>query len=410
MNIRMMAQSQLAQGGFNVSGRSNIYDWSRNLNNRINSPDRESNTSASNETVVAGNNIQNALDALQGAGGALTGRTSDAEVATVRVDNDRLLAATPPRDMRVEVQQLAAAQANAGEALNHNYRSTGTGNFTFAIESSDGRNHTFNINIEASDSNEDIQRRMVEAINARRESTGVMASVASEGTGDNRTTALTLESTLTGSNNRFTVRDVQGDLAETMGVTTVSRQGQNAVFTVNGAQHVSQSNEVELQRGVHLTLQGVGVGENGTDITFARGSQESVAAATNLVNALNNALGSINTNAGRGNQRMVSDIQGMNRTFASALRNVGINVESNGRLTIDQERLQRAAEDGSLGRMFDSNSNSGFAARAGRIANNASSGSYRNTDRPAPVQVTSPNNMFDFGNAGNSWNMMSLFV
>ncbi|MCL2198130.1 MAG: flagellar filament capping protein FliD [Defluviitaleaceae bacterium] len=410
MNIRMMAQSQLMQGGFSVNSRRNAYDWTANLNSRINAPgQQQNNTSASNETIAAGNNIQNALDELQGRNGTLTGRTSDAEVATVRVDNSRLLAATPPRDARVEVQQLAAAQANEGEALNHNHRDTGTGNFTFAIESG-GRTHTFNIAIEASDSNEDIQNRMAAAINARRETTGVMASIASQGTGDDRTTALTLESTLTGTNNRFTVTDVQGDLAETMGVTTTSRQAQNAAFTVNGARHASQSNEVELQRGVHLTLQGVGTGENGTNITFARNAEDTIAAATGLVNALNNALGSINTNAGRGNQRMVNDIQGMNRTFASSLRNVGINVDSNGRLSIDQARMQRAAEDGSLDRMFGADNNSSFTARVGRIANNAASGSYRNTSSPSPVQVTAPNNMFDFGNAGQQWNMMSLFV
>jgi len=402
MNIRMMAQNQLMQSGFNVRGSSFAPPAWQN-NNTTNQ--QQNNFPASNAALrAAGSNIQNAMGNMTGRQSALNtleGRTTDADVATVRVDNSRTIASMPPQNTTIDVRQTATAQANAGEALVANERAVDVGSFNFAIESG-GRTHNFNINVAEGDDNATIQRRMAEAVNAR--DIGVRATMAIEGTGEEATTRLTLTGTQTGANNTFTVIDeFSGNIASAMGVAETSQEAQNAVFSLNGGfERTSQSNDVNIGAGITATLQGEGT----TQLSFARNTQQAIDAATNLVNSLNSALRNTNAQDGRGSERFVSDIQGMNRAFANSLSRVGINVQGNGQLSIDEARMQRAAADGSLEQLFDRNS--GFGGRAERISSNAASGAYRNA--PAPVNISSPNTNFNFGNVDNMWSIMNLFV
>jgi flagellar hook-associated protein 2 len=401
MNIRFMAQNQLMSSGFNFRSSSAPPAWQNNASAQQN------NDIASNASIrSAGRNIQDAFSGSQqgrqSSFNMLQGVSSDSDVATVSVNNARVISSLPPQNASLNVQQMATAQVNEGAALDRNDRDVNPGTFSFSIQTG-GRTHNFTMRVEAFEDNEAVQRRMAETINAR--GIGVTASVATEGTGQNATSSLTLTGDQTGAGNAFTVRDTSGNLAETMGVTDATQEAQNAIYSVNGGVvRESASNEINLGRGVTATLQGEGT----TDISFTRNAQQAIEAATSLVNALNSALRNTNTNDGRGSERFVSDIQGMNRTFASALSRVGINVQADGQLSIDSARMERAAADGSLSRMFDNDRNFGFAGRAERIANNAASGSYRNA--PNPVNFTSPNNQFNFGNVDNFSSLLNLFA
>jgi len=331
----------------------------------------------------------------------LEGRSSYASVATVAADNARRVVSMQPQATRIDVRQVAQAQANEGDVLAAAGGAVGSGSFSFEIEAG-GRTHTFNINVTGSDDNSSIHRRMAEAINSS--DIGVRATVETARTDGTNTTQLNLTASQTGTNSTFTVRDVAGNLTEEMGVTSTSQDARNAIFSLNGGfERHSQSNNVSLATGVTATLQG----EGRTDISFGHNVTEAVRGVTDLVNALNSALRNTNAGDGRGSERFISDIQGMNRIFASQLSRVGIDVQNDGQLSINQDRLQRAAADGSLGRLFENN-NSGFSARVSRIANNAASSNfYRNT--PAPVNFTSPNTGFNFGNVGNSWSFLNMF-
>jgi hypothetical protein len=394
MNIRFMVQNQLMQGGFNLHGSSNSAPW-------------QNNTSGTAQNTASNASLRNAGRAVQDVFGdmrrnnvfnAMEGRSSDTDVATVRVENSRS-SSIPLRDTSIDVRQAAASQENRGSSLAANERAVDAGTYNFAIESG-GRTHTFRIEVGADDDNRAIQLRMAEAVNAR--DIGVRASVETAGSGNNRTTQLSLTGTQTGRGNAFSVSDSGGgNLASEMGISQVSREAQNALFSINGGtERESASNEINIGSGVTATLQGEGTAE----ITYVRDTRQAVDSARELVNALNSALRNTNANDGRGSSRFVSDIQGMNRAFSNTLSRVGITMEQNGQLTIDQARLERAAADGSLSRVLDGQS--GFGARANRIATSAASGAYRNS--PAPVNVTSPNH-FNFGNVENMWSMMNLF-
>ena len=412
MNVRFMAHSELAQSGWNV--RRGVGPSPFTLS-RMNDTDRANHANRPGNAASNGNNAvttagQNILEALSGMGHGnrssvfnnLQGHTSESDVATVAVNNSRLISSMPPRDTTIDVVQAAQAQVNEGTALAANGRAVGSGSFTFTIAAG-GTNHTFNINVVDGDTNATIQQRMADAINMRN-TLGVEATVVRERIDGVNTTRLDLTAAQTGTNSAFTVSDTVGNLAQGMGITSATQEAQNAIFSIDGGitRH-SQSNEVSLGAGVTATLRGAGR----TEITFGHNTEDSVRAVTNLVNALNTALRSVNPNDGRGSERFIRDIQGMNATFASSLARVGIDVSETGRLTINESRLRSAAEDGSLTRLFD-NQHSGFGARVERIASNAANTNhYRNN--PVTTNLISPNTGFNFGNTQNSWSMMNIF-
>lgn len=328
----------------------------------------------------------------------LRANSTEASVATATVDNARTLRTMPPQSTRVEVSQTAQAQVNSGQALTASGRDVATGNFAFSIEQG-GRTFDFNINVLASDTNESIQRRMAAAINQR--NIGVTASVettAASG-GNPATSALNLTASNTGTNAAFSIVDRTGNLAATLGVDTTDQQARNAVFSLNGGPNrSSQTNEVFLAPGVNATLRDVGT----TTITFNRDTDTAVRAATEFVASINSAM-SINAPRGSGAERFVADLAQMNRTNSAALSRVGINVGNDGRLSINQDALQRAAGDGSLERLLGS-SDSAFNVRAERIATNAA--------RSNVYQNVQPN--FGLNQGGNiffpgqSWSMLNM--
>jgi flagellar hook-associated protein 2 len=222
--------------------------------------------------------------------------------------------------MNVDVRQTALAQQNAGTTQIADGNAVSPGNFSFAITTG-GQTHNFNINVAADDDNSTIQQRMADAINQR--NIGINATVT---TGTNAaggaTSTLNLAARQTGTNNAFTVTDTTGNLASTMGITDISQNARNARFAINGGnEQTSQTNNISIRDGITLNLHNVGT----TDITFGRGfggigvgnvgGSSSVNMATNIVNALNFALGVSNiagtSQSGvRGHHRFVADIRG----------------------------------------------------------------------------------------------------
>jgi len=401
MTVRSMAMSQIMMGRIDgIHGGSSLFPQpGQNINQGQGNP-----AGTTQAIRNFGRSMQEALGVINRDRGsvfdALEGRTADRDIATVQVQNNRIISNMPPRDTEIQITQVAQAQENEGDALQAEERAVDSGAFTFEIEAG-GNVHTFMINVLDTDTNATIQTRIAQAINNR--DIGVRATVdITQAQGD--ATRLNLEAVRTGTGGAFEVRDTIGNLAEAMGVTQATQVAQNAIFTINGGfERVQQTNEVNIAAGVNVTLQGEGT----TQITFHRDTGAQVEAVTNLVNTINDALWGTRAADGRGSEMFIRDLAGANQTFANALGRVGIDVQLNGQLRIDQARLTQAAEQGDLGRLFD-NRNIGFAGRVNRIASNAANTNfYQNA--PAPVSFNLPNNFFDFGNTFNTWNMVSMF-
>ena len=351
------------------------------------------------------------LDALRGLGATfppIRTETSDANVASVNIDHSRFRTTQVPNDMTIDVHQRARAQVNAGDALVRTERAVDTGSFTFEIEAG-GEAHEFTINVGAADDNIAIQRRIANAINQA--DIGIRAAVTTGTAAGQQTSTLTLTAAQTGEDNAFTVTDTTGNLAEAMGITTVTQYSLNAMFAIDGgAMQEAQTNNIEIRAGLTLNLHGEGTAE----ITFVRDTENATGTVQNIVSALNSAFNVPTAGRAtgvRGVDRFFADIRGMLHTFSNDLARVGINVSRTGRMTVNEATLGRAIDDGSIGRLF--NAGSPFMNRLNRIADQAAT-SNRFANAPAPVSANLFNpqqnvfNLFDFQNAFNSWSFINM--
>ena len=330
----------------------------------------------------------------------LQAATTNADVATATVDNTRISRINPPRTTTINVEQTAQAQANVGDTVEARGRAVESGNFAFTIEAG-GRTHEFTINVLDTDNNETIQRRMAAMINQR--NIGVRAEVATTAATNEApmASALTLTAAATGTNAAFTVTDTRGDLAATLGVDTVTTEAQNAIFRVDGGPvRTAQTNQISIAQGVTANLREAGT----ATISFARDTTQAISAVTSFVDSINAALRNTRVSDGPGAERFVSDIQRMNRMNAPALNRAGIDVGMDGRLEINEERLERAAQDGSLERLFSRDS--AFVNRAEQIATNATrTNLYQNISSNFSFN---PGGQMFFPQGGNTWSMLSV--
>jgi len=349
----------------------------------------------------AGNNLLGTTQGKQAEFSQYQGASSNARTATVNIDSSKAsketISSMASSPMNLDVKQTALAQTNAGQAVGMSERGVDAGEYAFSIETG-GKTHTFSIAVGENDTNESIQEKMAALIN--KADIGITASVTAGA--EDGTRSLSLASDSTGTDAAFTVSDDSGNLASAMGITEATQEAQNAVYSINGGpEKESQSNTVTLAEGVTATLKGSGT----ASVSAERDTKSAMAAATNLVNALNSALKSANSGDGRGSARLASDIQTLTKTYASQLASAGITVSRNGELTIDEAKLEKAAQNGSLDRLF-TNERTGFSARAERIANNAA-----NTEKYADMQLgfsfeRGQFKFFNIQNAGMLFNML----
>jgi len=277
-------------------------------------------------------------------------------------------------DMSVRIDQIATGQLNEGSRLSSSALYQGNrGTNRFAIETG-GRTTQLSINVSAGDSNRDVQQKMATAINNA--GLGLRATVETDS--QTNVSMLRIESTNVGTaeRNAFTITDTMGNAAAQTGANEVSRERQDAIYSVNGGpQQTSQSNTVNLGNGVSATFREA---SGGQDVTISRGTDSSH--IRSMVESMVRSYNSL-FSAAAGNtadpkaQSLASRIMNVGGAYSRALTDIGIGFDSNGRMTIDSSRIGQAIDSGRLQSFFTEGSggkNFGFSANLGRIADNVS--------------------------------------
>jgi len=274
--------------------------------------------------------------------------------------------------MSVLVNQVATGQTNEGAKMEAKAAFDGnTGANRFSIEMG-GKTTQISVNVQKGDTNQDVQQKMADAIN----SSGVGVKATVETNAETKTSMLKIEATTTGSDpkNKFSVTDISGGLAGKMGVNNVTREGQDALYSVNGgAERRSQSNTVAIGNGVTATFNSAS--EKAATITWGpdtNATKNSVEAMVKNYNTLYSAAAE-RTNDPRA-QNLASRMVNLSKTYTSSLSNIGIGFDSSGRMTIDSKKMDQAAESGKLDQFFReySGKNYGFTNQLGRLADSVS--------------------------------------
>ena len=167
----------------------------------------------------------------------------------------------------IEVHQLATSQINTGHYLQPNSRTVKPGDYSFDLNINN-LTYEFQFNVDEEESNSDIQNKLARLIN--RSNIGLNASVSEDSLGN---TALNIESDMTGVSvikpTIFNIRpnnDIQTDnpdfvegfdeptmekntnFIETYGLDRVTQYPGNAIFSVNGEERSSASNDITINK------------------------------------------------------------------------------------------------------------------------------------------------------------------
>ena len=283
-------------------------------------------------------------------------------------------------DVAVLVEQVAVTQLNEGEALRANDRDMPRGTFRFEIEV-DGRSREISFTTDETLTNQAFQQRMAEAINQA--GIGVTASVTTSTSNGVTSSALSLQSNTTGAGKdgqpRFAIRDISGNAVEATGAGNVTREGKDAIFSVNGGeQRTSASNDVDLGGGLHVTL--VSESKEAVSIIPGRDSAGIQNSVRDMVNQFNALLDAARENSADIRTRaLANSLERVMRRNGRALREIGVNISANGFLTIDQEKLRTAAESGAVESFLGQGGGrpTGFVGELGRIADSVRSNPLR---------------------------------
>ncbi|MCL2187632.1 MAG: hypothetical protein FWC16_05635 [Defluviitaleaceae bacterium] len=306
--------------------------------------------SAANFVFHAGpraTSLRNTLNAIPDIVARQNAVSNDTDVVRVRSCTGRAIPET-----KVNVIQLALTQRNEGVALPADETAFEAGTFNFEIEM-DGETHTISFTTTEPLTNRAFQQRMAAAINQ-----SPVALNATVTNGENGTSHLNLETATTGAGNdnqpRFSIQDVQGNAVAATEIDTITRGGQNALFTINDDEEPrsSASNNVTLPGSIEVTLAGTG------EATIAGRREAAVAdlAIRQMVDDINAFLEIARTNQGDNRSRaLLRDIQNQLRRGGPALQQIGITMNNNGMLTVNAARLREATENGTAERILGTN-------------------------------------------------------
>ena len=291
-------------------------------------------------------------------------------------------------DMAVQIKRTAAAQINTGFQLNAAGKDFTAGYHQFQIET-DNKKTQVSFTVNPKDDNKTVLQKMADAINGR--SAGVTASVSYDPV--KKTGALVVESLTTGwsqpntnslhlvaarpsvpgtDNNKpkFNITDVSGNAISVSGADTVSQDARNAVYSVNGGDWAeSESNTADIGNGVTVIFKSAS--EQNVTVSYLNDKTASINKTREMVNAFNGLLAAADGINAKSNKNLANELRSVMNAYTRQLNDAGISANKDGYMQIDEKKMDRAADSGTLARLFTgdgANANYGFAYRVMRIA------------------------------------------
>ena len=249
----------------------------------------------------------------------------------------------------IEVDRLATPQINMGKFLPADEPvALQSDTYSFDVRIED-LNYEFQFSIRSTDTNHTVQSRLARLIT--NSNVGITARASTDEDGYSY---LRMESNNTGVKNGrnriFNISDNKtsktSGAVEYFGLDYISTPPSNASFLVNGEERSSASNRISLDRTYEVQLTGIS-GEDGA--TAHIGLKTDVDSLTENVNALVdgynsflNAVSEYKEDQPK-SQRLFNEMSGVARVYAQDLTSVGLNLNLDGRLEVDNNTLRETA-------------------------------------------------------------------
>ena len=273
-------------------------------------------------------------------------------------DDDAVVASyigkTPDQDIGnaqfdIEVSQLASSQVNRGIFLPKDSTGLPADNYAFDVRIN-GQEFEFQFSIYATDKNKDVQDKLEKLIN--KANIGLNAQIIEEG---NRS-ALEISSNHTGLRpgevSQFEVFESSSGLAggaiDFLGLDKVAEPAANAHFTLNGEDRVAISNHFTVGGKFDITLKETTPFGSPIHVGVKKDNEALLKHVTSLIDNYNNFIkdaSGIADDKFKGS-KLRSEIVGIAQQNLANSEDLGIRLESNGTLGIDDEMLKQAVSSG----------------------------------------------------------------
>ncbi|MDR1706359.1 MAG: flagellar filament capping protein FliD [Clostridiales bacterium] len=272
------------------------------------------------------------------------------------------------KTLNVDVQQIAMAQKNVGNRVDSAAKPASSGTFAFDITVG-GETHNLNVKIEEGDNNLTAQMRVADAINKK--GIGLNAFVSHDTkTGES---FLTIQSEKTGANADFQIADrTENGLISSLGADRVDVQAQDARYSVNGGAELSSAaNDVSLGNGITATLKEAGTAKVGVKTD----TDTIMSGVKDFINGYNELLKTAKAYNSTGSDKIVDQLTKAYKSYSAGLAGVGIKADSNGYLSIDEDKAKSSIENGSMARAMGASgySATGFSAAVKQTARSVNS-------------------------------------
>ncbi len=251
------------------------------------------------------------------------------------------------QDLQLDVHSLATSQENLGLFLPGNSRAAlSPDTYSFDVNIND-MNYEFQFSVGENETNLEVQERLVRLINSS--DIGLRASLAeSEGR-----TSLRLTSEATGlapdKEQIFTVSDDHTSkthgAVEYLGLDYTSREASNASFSVNGEELTSSTNHVTLNQLFDVHLTGISSGAQSAKIGLKTDVESLTDNVSHLVGGYNDFIRAASNylESQSRSRQLVQEMKGIASVYGSSLETMGLNLEEDGTLAIDQDTLRQTA-------------------------------------------------------------------
>lgn len=257
----------------------------------------------------------------------------------------------PIPTLHISINSLAKSQENMGTYLLSGDVDLPADTYSFDISIND-LNYEFQFNINEGDTNKDVQERLVRLINNA--DIGIKAKVDE---GDMRS-SIHLSSVATGlpegKNEIFTITDdrtsKRSGAVDYLGLNYISRQPANSSFFLNGEERSTASNRFTVGKMFELELNAVSEPDTFVEI----GLKTDVESLTDNVNSLigyyNSFVSSTSSfeQSQSINHRLVSEVGGIASQYRNQMESMGIHIQPDHTLSIDDNLLYTAASEGSF--------------------------------------------------------------
>lgn len=245
----------------------------------------------------------------------------------------------------VEVNHLATPQTNLGTFLAPDKSDIKPGSYSFDL-TTNLSSYEFQYNVTGSDTNRDIQEKLIRLINNA--GIGLRASLVENANGYNAMQVTSLQTGL-GENERFLFEIMPSpDSASmkamhTLGIDHVEEMASNSSFLLNGTEHASLSNTFTVNNAFELTLRKASPGNSTAQIGFKANADAVADNVQSLVTVYNNIIQlSHNYENTQQSNRLLRDMAGVAKSYHNELEAIGLQMEEGGYLSIDRNLLTDA--------------------------------------------------------------------